>query len=507
MAVIMPFRGIRFNKGKVADLAKVVTPPYDVIDADEQDNYYEQHPNNIIRLEYGKIYPDDNEENNRYTRAAADFQSWLTEGILVREDKPAFYFYEQVYTVNSEKKTRSGLICLLRLEEYENKVVLPHEETIPKHKADRLALMHACHANFSPIFGIYADEKQEVTTLLRTQRTQRDVPFVQSGSAAEGAGVGGGEGAGVSGAEGAGVGGAEGASMGGGAPDVAFVDEQGQEHRLWVVTDSEVLQAVHKAMLDKKIYIADGHHRYETALKFRDELRASAKDVDGAIGTQGDLSIVHFSGQDGGSATPQGTSGNAAHDYVMVTLVNIFDPGLVILPTHRMVKDVPGLDTAKLLQSLGEDFQVTEIPLPNKDDLGNLWVKMKGKRHTFGMYAGDGNLYLISLKDSVDIASVMPEGKSSAWQGLDVSVLHTLVLDKHLGIGAAQRAAGECLSYTREEAGALEAVDRGEYQLVFFLNPTSVKEVTRVASDGEKMPQKSTFFYPKLITGLVLNGL
>jgi len=225
MAVVIPFRGLRYNQEKVGDLAEVVTPPYDVIDAAAQDHYYKINPYNIIRLEYGKTSPQDSDTENRYTRAAADFITWLKQRALVADSRPALYLYEQDFTSRGEKKTRSGLICGVKLSPYEDGIVLPHEETMLKHKADRLMLMRACSANFSPIFSLYADPENRVIAALR--------------------------------------------EVAGNAPDVCFTDETGETHRLWVINDPVTINTVQQIMADKHIFIADGHHRYETALNYK----------------------------------------------------------------------------------------------------------------------------------------------------------------------------------------------------------------------------------------------
>ncbi|MCL6477587.1 MAG: DUF1015 domain-containing protein [Peptococcaceae bacterium] len=352
---------------------------------------------------------------------------------------------QREFTAGGRTVVRSALVCAVRLEPYERGIVLPHEETMPKHKADRLELMRACRANFSPIFGLYADPDTTVTAVLRNAAGKRP-------------------------------------------PVAAFTDETGEVHRLWAITDGIAVSSVQRIMADRRIFIADGHHRYETALNYRAEA--------GAAG--------------GGADDP-------ACNYVMMTLVNLYDPGLVILPTHRLLKNISATDLSSLPYRLRVNFRLEEFPLaPGKENFGSflndLAVRGSGPagpythRHVFGIYCG-GRLYFATLKNEENLATLMPPDKSPAWQGLDVSVLHCLVIEKYLGVDDELRARGEHITYTREEEGALLAVDRGEYQLAFFLNPTLVEEVTTVAANGEKMPQKSTYFYPKMITGLVINSL
>lgn len=450
MAAIAPIKGLRYNTRLITDLADVITPPYDVIGPEEQERYYRRHPNNIIRLEYGKTYPDDHETNSRYTRAAEEFTLWQEKKVLVEESQPAIYIYSQTFNIGGESKTRLGIMAGVKLEPYEKGVVLPHEETLPKHKADRLALMETCGGNFSPIFSLYSDPGRRVEELAAEKMT--------------------------------------------GHPEIDFIGDDGQRHRVWVLKETSLINQIQEILNDKVIFIADGHHRYETALNYRNIRRQRE-------------------GVPENSLKP--------YDFVMMTLVNLYDPGLVILPTHRPVKNTPLETAASLLTKIKQNFTVEEFSIdPNygnfQDFLSTL--EQKGKvttgvsggnspahGHAFGLYTGDQNGYIITLKDSVNIQDLMPEGKSPAWRGLDVSILHTLIMEKYLGIGGEQRASESNLTYTREEEGALKKVDTGEYQLVFFLNPTLVEEVTAVAANREKMPQKSTFFYPKLPTGLLIN--
>lgn len=456
MATVIPFKGLRYNPEKIKVMADVVTPPYDVIGSEAQDCYYKRNSHNIIRLEYGKTKPDDNASNNRYTRAAGYFQEWTKNNVLLCEKDPALYLYEQEFCMDGVRKIRTGFIGAVRLETYDKGIVLPHEETIPKHKADRLDLMRACQANFSPVFGLYADAEKKVEHALR-EAVADDLP------------------------------------------ELHFTDEMGQRHRVWAVTDPIALQEVQKALDDKQIFIADGHHRYETALNYRNEQAAACnlKETD-------------------------------ACNYAMMTLVNLYDAGLVVLPTHRLIKNVAGLDIDRLLERIEDNFTIEEYHLDSDEGtlpklMGLMAERGQGKPvspksqpgtddplthpHVFGLYAGANKFYLLQLKQDRQLTQLMAQKKSPVWMGLDVSILHTLVIDKLLGIDNELMAKAEHITYTRSEEDAVALVDTGTYQLALFMNPTLVEEVTKVANNGEKMPQKSTFFYPKLITGLVINRL
>lgn len=428
MAQIIPIRGLRYNPQVVGDMAAVVTPPYDVITPEAQERYYQRHPYNIVRLEYGKSEPDDDTVNNSYTRAAAIFAAWRKEGVLIQEEKPALYLYEQEFQARGRRLKRHGFFCAVRLERYERGIIMPHEETLAAPKRDRLELLRACRTNFSPIFGLYADKEASVPAVLLRAA---------------------------------------------GKPVISFYDEFGHAHRLWVISDPAVIRKVQDRLAEERILIADGHHRYESALVYSEE---------------------------------QGAPG--PHQFVMMVLVNIYDPGLVVLPTHRLVRDGGNLELPRVLQALEEQFVIAEAPPASAWNFEAFLASLASRgRHAYGLYAGHGKLYILKLRASVPVQELLPQDKSPAWRELDVAILHHLVLDRILGIGPQEGASGDLLAYTRDEERALELVDSGEYRLGFFLNPTRVEEVVAVAEAGDRMPQKSTYFYPKLITGLVLNPL
>ncbi len=431
MATIIPIKGVRYNPAKAGDLNDVITPPYDVIDAAAQNRFYEKNPYNVIRLELGKTFPDDNDHNNRYTRAAATFQDWLKQDVLVYDEKPSLYLYEQKFSARGENRVRAGFIAGVQANDYSKGEVLPHEETLPKHKADRLNMMKTTMANFSPIFGLYADPDHQVEALLDKAR-------------------------------------------GGRQPDMQVTDENGVINRLWVIADEATIVAVVKTMADKKIFIADGHHRYETAVTFGQEMAAAGK---------------------------------TGYNYLMVSLVNLYNEGLVVFPTHRLVHNVRDLDLKKLLTELQKDFNVEELPAgTGLEDFLTRLENLGTNDHAFGLYTEEKKFYLMTLKSEASLDQLNLENRSAAWRRLDVSILHTLILDKLLGIGSRQRADESNLTYVRDEDVALASVDNGTSQLAFFMNATKVEEVTDIATGGEKMPQKSTFFYPKVVTGMVINN-
>lgn len=429
MAQIITFRGLRYNQGKAGSLSTLTAPPYDVIDEQAQRLLYAKNPYNVIRLEYGKNDPNDNDWDNRYTRANSFFARWRAEGILLREPRPVLYFHEQKFSLQEKQYSRRGLVAGIGLEDYASGKVLPHEETLAKAKTDRLELLRTARANFSPVFGIYEDQAGIVGKM--ADSTLRQPPLLD------------------------------------------FTDDSGENHRLWTVSDEQSLSAIRQFFLEQQIIIADGHHRYETAYFFHKEMSAQGQD---------------------------------SFNFVLMTLVDAHDPGLLVLPTHRLVKDAAALDAGNFPELLAKFFNVTPLKLPATRMLDALTAEQTAT-HSFVMYLGGSQLYLLTLprqRAAIAMAS-RAASKSGAWRNLDVAVLQSLILEELLGIDEEARRSGKNLYYTRDEAEALQLVDSGVYQAAFFLKAPTVNEVIKVARDADKMPQKSTYFYPKLLTGLVIN--
>ncbi len=435
MAHIIPFRGMRFNTEKVGDLKQVTTPPYDIISPEEQDGFYQKHLNSVIRLEFGKEYADDTPQNNRYTRAAKDLEAWIDEQILIFEEKPAVYLYEEVFTLkNGETKAFKGFMTLVQLEEFSKKIVLPHEETLSKAKTDRFNLMDATHANFSPIYCLYMDEKQKLSPIIR--------------------------------------------EIAAGAPDISFTACDGIEQHLWIVTDEAVIRAVQDGFADRQLFIADGHHRYETALNFRNKLREENPNDDA----------------------------DALYNYVMMLLVDMDDPGLVVFPTHRMLKDLESFDEKAVIRALEGTFAVEKVSAGENAAaaMEESLAAAGSDEKVFAFYTGKDYFYRLTLTDKTAMAKAI-SGKSEAYLGLDVTVLHTLILHKVFGIDMENMANQKNLVYTKQAEEAVDCVKGGGFQCAFLLNATKVREIKDVSLANEKMPQKSTYFYPKIITGLVMN--
>ena len=357
---------------------------------------------------------------------------WRNKGVLVSEDKPAIYVYEEEFTAYGERKSIKGIIARVHLEEFEKGIILPHEFTLSKAKEDRLNLMKATNCNFSQIYALYMDS--EHTTLATIDNESK------------------------------------------GTPKLEFTDGEGVTHRLWIVTDENVIAKLCADFADRKLYIADGHHRYETALNYRNYCRENG------------LSKV----------------GDPC-DYQMIYLVDMEHPGLVVFPTHRLVRDLPDFNVEKVLDGCREYFDVTEMN--GTDNMESELAKLydEGKK-AFGFYVGNGKWYRLVLQNLDIMDKLLPELSEPSRQ-LDVTVLHSLVLERIFGIDKENMANQINLTYTKFFSEAVEGVDNGKFQCSFVLNPTRVTEIRDVAAAGEKMPQKSTYFYPKMITGMVMNDI
>lgn len=424
---ITPLRGLRYDTAVAGSLESLLAPPYDVIKPDMQEELYKKSDYNIVRLILGKKTDNDNDADNRYSRAASYLADWIDKSVLVREEKPAIYVYAQTFDVLGEKTTRVGFIARKRLEEFGGSVH-PHEKTLSGPKTDRLNLTRACKCNFSQIFGIYTDKKK-ITDNLLSEITKK-------------------------------------------TPDMEATTDDATLHRLWIVTDEQWIKNLADTMQNKNILIADGHHRYETALNYLNE-------NSGEGGSPEDLK------------------------YVMMFFTNTESEGLTVLPTHRIIHNVPDLDLGTFFENLNKNFDVEEVPSPNgsRNDSAEkaMLSRMKNASGSvLGLYSGNGRYSLLTYKTKT---------QSSVLEKLDVGLLHGRLLEPMLGIGAKELAAQSNVSYTINVAEAAARVDSGNSQLAFFLNSTPVEQMRDVAEAGLTMPQKSTYFYPKLISGMVINPL
>ena len=428
MAHIIPFRGLRYDLSRAGEASALVTQPYDRIGPEEQKTYYERSPYNIVRIIKGIAQPSDNGENV-YTRAASYLRKWLDEGILVRDAEPSLYVYHQEYTFGGERLTRKGFIALGKLEPER---VHAHEKTLKGPKEDRLRLMRATEGNFGHIFMLYSDPQRAADAALD-------------------------------------------AAIAGAEPTISAVDDYGNNHRVWRITDPDVISVVQQAVSDKDLYIADGHHRYETAVNFMRECQEKGWRP----------------------AAPE------SFDVRMMTLFNIDEPGMTIRPIHRLIHSLDDYDAHEFLKRAEEDFDVKRYATLAEMERG---VAEGREDHTFGFYS-DGVYASLTLRDESIMDRLIAGDWSSDWKRLDVSILHTVILDRLLGIDAKALEEQRNITYAHDPQEGVDAVDSGREQIFFLLNPTSPSEVRRVADHGEKMPQKSTDFYPKLLTGLVLSKM
>lgn len=424
MALIKPFRGLRFQ-GKAGNIETLTCPPYDIIPVEKRPDYLSANDYNIIRLELPQ-------GNDPYNQAASALTSWLNQGIVGRDKENQLYLYEQDFLAAGKKLTTRGLICRVGLAEFSEGIILPHEETLSKAKADRFDLLTATGCSFSAVYSLYFDPEKQISTLLDSISAE--------------------------------------------TPDYSFTDAENVTHRFWSCGDAKIHASMQKAFKDKKLYIADGHHRYETALNYRRSLQESMT-----------------------------VDQNHPANHIMMLLAEIESDGLVVFPTHRLVKGIENFSPYLLMAACEEDFVVTGCSDAAALSEALSTAYEQGCK-AFGFYSGSNHWYLLRLKDPQRMVSFW-SNKSEAWRNLDVTILHTLILERLLGIDAANMALQKNLTYTRSFEEAQSGVQNGLYQGVFILNPTRVTEIAAVASAGEKMPQKSTYFYPKPLTGFVMNQI
>lgn len=439
MAEIRPFRAFRYNPDKVA-LKDVLTQPYDKITPAMQEQYYAASSYNLIAAEKGRSFANDTEQNNVYTRAAAKVDEWIAQRILVQDATPAIYAYSQEYTVpgTHTRRERTGFIAVGRLEDYEVKVVFPHERTLSGPKTDRLELLRQTHLQTGQLFMLYDDAARRIEALLE-EVTRKSAP-------------------------------------------IEMRDEYEVLHRVLAITDEKAVAEIQKLMAGRKLVIADGHHRYETALSYRNECRARAGK----------------------------TNAQASWEFALMTFVNSHSKGLTILPTHRLVRNIGDFSIDAFRQSVTPFFDWYAYPFQNAEEKKGSFAEFrkdfethKHGRRAVGIYAGGEAFYLFLLKRNVDLETLLPEF-SEAQRELDVVLLHQLVLEKGLGITAEALAAEKNVSYERDMNAAIAAVDQGEAQLACLLNPVRVEQVMEIAVGGGVLPQKSTDFYPKLLSGIAM---
>jgi uncharacterized protein (DUF1015 family) len=434
MADVQAFRGWRYDLGQVGSLSDVTAPPYDVINPEQQNALYEQHPCNVIRLILNRDEPGDSEPEARYKRAAKFLHHWQSEGILQQEHENALYVYHQEFDWEGRHYVRKGFMGRVRLEEFGKGRIYPHEQTLAGPKADRLLLTKACRMNLSPVFGLYPDRTGEVNAAF------------------------------------------EPATLG--ATPLVATDHLGVLHRMWPVTDVAVVNQVRALLREAPVFIADGHHRYETALTYRNWRREQ--------------------GHDRGESDPA--------NFVLMMLVGMSDPGLAILPTHRLVSGLPPVTADELASALAPNLKVERVGTGEKA-ARQVWDRIEndGEQDAFGFgTAADGTWMFAKISDASPMASLAPD-QSKAWRNLGVSLLHKLVIDNLLK----QRfpSAQPQFKYVHLLDETAQAIASKSCQIACLVPPAGIEHVETIASQFEKMPPKSTYFYPKLLSGLVFHPL
>lgn len=440
MATVMPLKGILYNPDKIPDGSAVTTPPYDVITPDEQAAFYDRHPHNVIRLILGRAERGDTPRDNPHTRSAAYYRQWMSEGILRQDSEAALYLNAVTYLHGSSSITRYGLIARVGLEPFEKRIILPHEKTFSKVRSERLELLKATHCNYCPIFSLYPDDGGVLQSLE--------------------------------------------AAVDKSAPAVDFMDDVGHRHQLWRIPDPAIHRRVSRAMKDKRLFIADGHHRYETALNFRAYLKGSDHSFD--------------------DRHPANS--------VLMYLCGMSDPGLIILPAHRLLKFVGIQDMRQALKASRRFFEMTEFPF-NRDDRRRVEkdlltaLQNGADRHCIGIYAHRLPVFhLLTLKEGV-MERLFHSEMDPSMRQLDVTVLTRLVFMEILGFDQARLDDERLIGYASTADKALQAIDSGTYDAAFILNPTRIEQVEAIAGKGLIMPRKSTYFYPKVRSGLVMHSL
>jgi uncharacterized protein (DUF1015 family) len=442
MAQVYPFRALRYNPDKVA-YDRVLTQPYDKISPAAQERYYASDPNNLIAIEKGRVLRNDNPNNNVYTRAQAALQSWMDHTVVQQDHAASFYAYSQEYTVpgTDETRIRRGFIGAGKLEEYAAGVVFRHEHTLSGPKADRLELLRHTRTHTGQLFMLYSDTDRRVDAILAEAETA--------------------------------------------PPVTAIKDEYGVTHRLWVIWQPERVAAIQKAMADQKLVIADGHHRYETALNYRNEQRKEHA----------------------------GSHPDAPYERAMMTFVNTRSEGLTILPTHRVVANLTDFSWPTMRRYLEPFFAAESFPFAEDSSKSEARAKFLHRlvesrpQRAIGVYptseASKRAYHVLTLREGADLSLLLPN-VSHLQRELDVVLLHEGILEPALGITPQAVTSEKNLTYEREAGAALDAVDKGAAQVAFLLNPCEVEQVMHIATSGEVMPQKSTDFYPKLLSGITM---
>ncbi len=435
MADIRPFRGVHYNESLIKDWSTVICPPYDIITPQQQQELYLRSEYNFVRLEFGRELPQDTVTDNKYSRSAAILEQWLKQGVLKIDEAPAIYIHDHYFMLQGRKYKRRSIVARVRLEEWDKMVIRPHEGTLTEPKGDRLSLLWALQANTSPILALFEDQEQQVSSLLANQ--ERSKPLISSRNV------------------------------------------NGEGHDVWAITDVTVINQITGSLAGQPLYIADGHHRYESALAYQLERHACSPSA----------------------------SGDEAFNFVMMALIDFSDPGLIILPPYRLVRGISKSTLDRLMSKLKVFFEIEELPLNMPDvwkQVDDLLTETNEVRIVlFGL--GTERLLVLRLRNLAATSQMMPYFHSELYKRLDVSIIDHIILEKLLALSSDKEKTSLAYSYDR-----LETVNRilfQEYQLAFLFRPVTAEVIKAIADAGDKMPRKSTYFYPKSPAGLIFNRL
>lgn len=435
MAEIRPFKGTRYNQEIIKNLAKVICPPYDIISPEQQDALYNKSEYNFVRIEYNRETSEDTSSDNRYTRAAANIQAWINKDILKTDTEPSFYVHAHCFSWQGKIYTRHNILALVKLEEWSTKIIRPHENIIPKAKSDRMSMLKTCQANTSTVLSMYSDPDRIITNIFKDMEKK--------------------------------------------PATIDIIDDAGEKHIIWAVNDPGAISKIQKVIAAQPLYIADGHHRYDSALSFRREKIAQLT----------------------------GVTGDEGFNYVMMNIFDFDDPGLVISPTHRLLKGVSEKVMRSLKSELKTVFDIEELPL----SVPGFWEKVDvlldsrrpgNKQIRLAVYGlVPGMMLILSLKSQQTVECFMPAGSSAVYKKLDVSIVDHVILEKLIGFVKDSEAM--ILEYDHDRMETIRKVDNGQFQLAFILGPVNPDSIKQIADIGDRMPRKSTYFYPKAPAGLV----
>ena len=433
MAAIMPFKGYRYNADKIENIADVMAPPYDALSDEETDSCYDRNPYNAARLVSQKKYETDTDEDNCYTRSRDFLRSWIDDGVLVKDDKPAYYVYEETVTINRENYYNRGIVALLELTDYDEGIVVPCEEPSTNSKNDRLRMISTSGSNNSLISCMYTQQSKEIAALL--------------------------------------------AEVSGRRADMDFVTDNGQRHKLWTITDADEINMISDQIRDKKIFIVDGHNRYEACLEYK-KMKMQSPDY----------------------------TGKESFNYAMALISDSHDDGRIHLPVHRLVKCKNNFSEVYFIAGLQDCFQIEKIIVDkNDDDLGETMRKLiatQRKEAKIAMYTGKDYFYRFIFKGEKYLANLMPEA-SESYRFLDLNILNKLILEEQMGMDPSTES--ERISYTRDIHDGINAVDNKEYDCMFIINPVRPPQFSAMTQTGERLPKRAVSIFPKPATGIVIH--